>query len=60
MPAGSFTAQGNRVRGVCVRGGENGGERGGVGVRRVMRDKRIFSGLPQRGVGGVWSLGGGG
>lgn len=35
------------------------GERGG-GVRRVMRDKRIFSGLPQRGGGGGGGVEGGG
>lgn len=33
------------MRGVCVR---EGGEKGAWG-RRAMRDKRIFSGLPQRG-----------
>lgn len=53
MPASGFPAQESRARSVCVtqrRGKDE--ERVGVGVRRVMRDKRIFSGLPQRVVGG--------
>lgn len=40
---------------VCVR---EGGEKG-VWGRRVMRDKRIFSGLPQRGRAGGVGEGGG-
>lgn len=48
------------MRGVCQRRGEARGGEGGVGgVRRVMRDKRIFSGLPQRGGGGGGVEGGG-